>query len=129
MVSMSREREALIIDNFDLVVVAVSRIPRGCDPEEFYSIAQTALVVAANLHDLSLPTAAFRCYARHIIRREFISEFRRRRRVQQLCGHEPSVEADAAMLVTPAELAWANDPAASERTRERRRRVLCERYI
>lgn len=75
MVSLSREREALILAHLDLV----ERLSHGTpDPEEFFSIGQLALVLAAGRHDLSLPQEAFRAYAAKSIRGAFKDEHRRR---------------------------------------------------
>jgi DNA-directed RNA polymerase specialized sigma subunit len=75
MVGFSREREALILANLDLVAKLASHTS---DPEEFFSVGQLALVLAAGRHDLSLPQEAFRAYARRAIARAFGIERRQR---------------------------------------------------
>lgn len=75
MVSLSREREALILANLDLV----ASLSRGTpDPEEFFSIGQLTLVLAAGRHDLSMPQEAFRAFARKAIVGAFNTEHRKR---------------------------------------------------
>lgn len=75
MVSLSREREALILANLDLVD-ELSR--RTTDPEEFYSIGQLALVLAAGRHDLSRPQEAFRAYAAKAVQGAINNEYSKR---------------------------------------------------
>jgi DNA-directed RNA polymerase specialized sigma24 family protein len=75
MVGFSREREALILANLDLVSKLSKNTP---DPEEFFSIGQLALVIAAGRHDLSRPAEAFRAYAKKCVTGAIQDEHRRR---------------------------------------------------